>query len=73
MHTDIDHDRSVIDKLGGPTAVARKLGWYPGGVQRVWNWRTRGIPAVMRLSRPDLFPLPSTATDDGQRSAEAVA
>ncbi len=59
MRKDIDHDRELIDRLGGPTSVARRLGLYPGGVQRVSNWRVRGIPALMRLQRPDLFPLPA--------------
>lgn len=73
MHTDIDHDRAVIDDLGGPTAVARRLGWYPGGVQRVSNWRNRGIPALVRLQRPDLFPLPGRLPDQAvERAGESV-
>lgn len=49
-------DAALIDKLGGPADVARLLGFDPkGGTQRVQNWKTRGIPEVVRLRRPDLF------------------
>ncbi len=46
----------VISKLGGSAEVARLLG-YPRhiGTQRVNNWKKRGIPAKVRLERPDLF------------------
>lgn len=51
-------DCKLIDELGGPAKVARLLG-YPnqGGVQRVQNWKSRGIPPKVRLERPDLFPV----------------
>jgi hypothetical protein len=53
-------DKEVIDALGGPAAVAEKLGYDKhGGVQRVQNWTTRGIPPKVRLERPDLFPMPA--------------
>jgi len=47
----------VITKLGGSAEVARLVG-YPKhlGTQRVNNWKKRGIPAKVRLERPDLFP-----------------
>lgn len=50
-------DRAVIESLGGPAEVARKLGLDPnkGGVQRVQNWMTRGIPARVRLNHLDVF------------------
>lgn len=56
----MDHkhpDAAVIERLGGPTEVARALGFDPraGGAQRVQNWKQRGIPEVIRLRRPDLF------------------
>src|SRR5574343_1005921 len=53
----IDADRALIDELGGPTSVARQLGYAParGGAQRVDNWRRRGIPAHVKVARPDLF------------------
>ena len=49
-------DRQLIDDLGGPARVAELLGYRKnGGVQRVHNWRTRGIPAAVKVERPDLF------------------
>lgn len=50
-------DADIIRKLGGPAKVARLMGFKPlGGTQRVHNWMKRGIPALVRLERPDLFP-----------------
>lgn len=51
-----DSDRQLIADLGGPTKVCERLG-YPkqGGVQRVQNWMTRGIPARVKLDHPDVF------------------
>ena len=52
----IEQDRVLIDSLGGPAKVATLLGLKRlGGVQRVHNWRARGIPAAVKLARPDLF------------------
>lgn len=47
----------LIDRLGGPAILARTLGFDPkaGGVQRVQNWKRRGIPELILLRRPDLF------------------
>lgn len=54
-------DAALIDRLGGPATVARLLGFDPkaGGVQRVQNWKTRGIPEVIRLRRPEVFAEPT--------------
>ena len=54
-------DSQLIDALGGPAAVAELLGYDKrrGGIQRVHNWRTRGIPAAAKVLRPDLFMRPS--------------
>ena len=50
------NDKKLILSLGGPTKVAGLLGLKKsGGVQRVQNWMTRGIPAKEKLARPDLF------------------
>lgn len=49
------NDAQLIDDLGGATKVAELLGYDKGGVQRVHNWRTRGIPPKVKLERPDLF------------------
>jgi hypothetical protein len=48
-------DRDLIDDLGGSTKLAARLGY---SVQRVENWKKRGIPAQVRLDHPDVFPLP---------------
>jgi len=50
-------DAELIERLGGPAAVAKRLGYDPkkGGSQRVNNWRARGIPEVIRLRRTDIF------------------
>ena len=50
-------DALVIDALGGPAKVAELLNYdkAAGGVQRVHNWRTRGIPSHVKVARPDLF------------------
>jgi hypothetical protein len=54
---DIAADRATITRLGGPAKVAELLGYdkAAGGVQRVQNWTKRGIPAGVKLERPDLF------------------
>lgn len=49
-------DADLISSCGGVTAVANKL--WPGrknNIQRVFNWTVRGIPARVRLDRPDIF------------------
>lgn len=61
-------DRKVIMALGGPTEVARRLGLdtKTGGVQRVQNWMTRGIPAQVRLDNLELFGAPTPSTAEGK-------
>ncbi|MBO9680932.1 MAG: hypothetical protein J7556_22120 [Acidovorax sp.] len=53
MHADAE----LIKTLGGPTRVAELLHYDKarGGVQRVQNWRQRGIPAAVKLAYPGLF------------------
>ena len=50
-------DSDVILAFGGPTALAKKLGMDPstGGVQRVQNWMTRGIPRAVKWDHQDVF------------------
>ncbi|MES2346280.1 MAG: hypothetical protein V4641_01795 [Pseudomonadota bacterium] len=51
-------DKQRIEDLGGPAKVAELLGYTKhGGVQRVQNWTTRGIPPKVKLEHPDLFPV----------------
>jgi hypothetical protein len=46
----------LIDRLGGSWAVAQALGLTePGALQRVSNWKRRGIPELLMLKRPDVF------------------
>ncbi|MBR8393506.1 hypothetical protein KDX11_29670 [Burkholderia cenocepacia] len=53
----IEADRLTIARLGGPARVAQLLGYerQQGGTQRVCNWLARGIPAAVKVERPDLF------------------
>ena len=55
--TDVHSDSQLIDDLGGPAAVCALLGYdkAKGGLQRVHNWRVRGIPPKVKLERPDVF------------------
>lgn len=40
----------LINRLGGSTAVANRLGWRTlNGSRRVNNWKRRGIPASVQL------------------------
>lgn len=49
-------DATIIKDLGGPTKVAELLRYdKAGGVQRVQNWISRGIPPRVKLEHPDLF------------------
>jgi hypothetical protein len=65
----IDHDKALIDSLGGPAKLAEKLGYDKGGVQRVQNWTTRGIPPAVKLERPDLFLRELTGATEGATAA----
>lgn len=53
----MNEDSKLIDALGGPAKVAELLGYskLDGGVQRVHNWRTRGIPSKVRLEHANVF------------------
>lgn len=50
-------DAALIESLGGPAKVAERLKYdkQAGGIQRVQNWMTRGIPAHVKVEFPDLF------------------
>lgn len=50
-------DKNLIEYHGGSTKLAAKLGYDAdkGGVQRVNNWKVRGIPSAVKIDRPDLF------------------
>jgi hypothetical protein len=51
----IKEDRALIDRLGGPSKLAALLGYGPNGVQRISNWKVRGIPARVKLEHPRIF------------------
>ena len=48
------NDTEIIDALGGPAKVAALLGYEDGGIQRVHNWRLRGIPYRVKVEHPEL-------------------
>lgn len=50
------NDKELILFHGGPTKLARTLG-YPekGGAQVVHNWMRRGIPAKVKVEHPEMF------------------
>jgi hypothetical protein len=62
------NDSQLIDALGGPAKLAALLGYdkEAGGTQRVHNWRTRGIPAKVKLAHPAIF-------DAARAAAKAAA
>lgn len=69
-------DSELIDALGGPAKIATFLGYKEGGVQRIHNWRTRGIPVQTRLDHPDIFdapPAPEVVLPDPVILLEALA
>ncbi|MEC8125294.1 MAG: YdaS family helix-turn-helix protein [Pseudomonadota bacterium] len=45
-------DKEKIEELGGSTALADKIGY---SVQRVQNWKVRGIPPKEKLKFPEIF------------------
>lgn len=54
--TEIERDKQFITDQGGPAKLAELLGYdKEGGVQRVHNWTTRGIPADVKLEHPEIF------------------
>jgi len=56
FNVDMD-DKERIESLGGAAKVAQLLGYSKekGGVQRVHNWITRGIPYKVKFEHPELF------------------
>lgn len=70
---EVNETERVIQALGGPAVVARKLNFNPkNGTQRVYNWIARDrIPAQVRLDHPELFQ--RSAGNRGQRAGSASA
>ena len=49
-------DTELIAHYGGPAKLARLLGFpEQGGVQRIQNWTTRGIPPAVKVQFPEIF------------------
>ena len=66
-------DTELIAHYGGPAKLARKLGFpEQGGVQRIQNWTTRGIPPAVKVQFPEIFlNVPKTpARGEAQEAAE---
>jgi len=53
----IKRHAKLIDDLGGPAFVADLLGYdkSKGGTQRVYNWKSRGIPSHVLLNYSNIF------------------
>ncbi len=72
----IEQDRARIDALGGCTKVADLLGLpKQGGAQRVSNWKSRGIPADVKLAYPEIFlvNMPHPSASRPPAATESVA
>lgn len=65
-------DSDLIDALGGPARLAERLQLTPvkGRVQRVHNWRARGIPARIKLDHPDVFAGAARRADAGNTTTQ---
>ena len=52
-------DGEFIDALGGPRRLCELLRYDPenGGLQRIYNWRTRGIPSKVWLEHAAFWEL----------------
>ncbi|WP_338615522.1 hypothetical protein [Pigmentiphaga sp. CHJ604] len=73
----MDADQHLIDKLGGPTRVAELLDMAgePGVVQRISNWKRRGIPAKVLLKHGEVLRQAEAAADataESPHSGEAA-
>lgn len=73
-------DAELIAEMGGPARLAEVLGYdvRRGGVQRVHNWISRGIPASVKVAFPEVFlrsrglEVQAPGCDTGVRSAGGV-
>jgi len=66
-------DKELIQSLGGASALARELGYeMPDGARRVHNWIRRGIPAHVKVDRPDLFMRREETNPSAARSSTAT-
>lgn len=56
-------DKELIEKLGGATTLAKRIKY---SVQRVQNWKIRGIPAKVKLEHADIF-MQSSSVDENHK------
>ena len=50
------NDAELIAHLGGPAKLSELLNYEKhGGVQRVQNWISRGIPSKVKVDHPEIF------------------
>lgn len=62
------NDKELIKSLGGPTKVARHLGFEgKKGSCRVAMWMKRGIPPRIRLENLGYFQPPETKTPNTKK------
>ena len=53
--------------------MAELLGFdKTNGTQRVHNWKARGVPARIKLARPDLFQVNGAVANAGSASAPGL-
>lgn len=65
-------DTELIAYYGGPAKLARMLGFPEhGGVQRIQNWTTRGIPPAVKVQFPEIFLNAATAPARGEAQEAA--
>lgn len=70
--TQLQADQAIIEQQGGPTALAKLLGYdTAGGAQRVQNWMRRGIPSKVKVDFPEIFMRP--AGEKAKRTQPATA
>lgn len=75
MEEPVDHpDWALVIALGGPVKVAALLGYAKeGGVQRVQNWKARGIPPAVKVAHPHLFLRELRGSGGGRREKAQTA
>jgi hypothetical protein len=59
MKKDKEHialDKALIESLGGARELVKLLKWDSnGGLQRINNWKARGIPPAIKIQYPKIF------------------
>lgn len=72
---DAKHSSDIIEAAGGSAAFARLVGYDPavrGVIQRVNNWKTRGIPSSVAFENVDAIRrLESSMSLNGQEDQAA--